>query len=214
LAADARKGKDGFRNAWLKVVAGLIGVNAGALADRDAQRRRVQRLQMSLVGVLLAFGLAAAACVVASVQLQNRSNTLAEAAHAATDSGDYTRGARFARAALTGWNWPFVQFDGAAAEAELRRAVTDSPLERVFAQEADVSAMDLSSDGSLLASGGADGVARVWNFASGQQVAVLRGDASVSPASPSARITGTLPPLRKMEQRGFGILPARVRLRR
>jgi hypothetical protein len=40
LAADARRGKDGFRNAWLKLVAGLIGVTPGQIIDRDKQRRR------------------------------------------------------------------------------------------------------------------------------------------------------------------------------
>lgn len=40
LAADARKGKDGFRNAWLKIVAGMIGVSPGQMQDRDLKRRR------------------------------------------------------------------------------------------------------------------------------------------------------------------------------
>ncbi|HRK64281.1 MAG TPA: hypothetical protein PLN53_07775, partial [Terricaulis sp.] len=43
IAADARPSKDGFRAAWLKVVAGLCDVNAGALADRDKARRTRQR---------------------------------------------------------------------------------------------------------------------------------------------------------------------------
>jgi formylglycine-generating enzyme required for sulfatase activity len=40
IAADARRSKDGFRNAWLKIVAGMIGVAPGKLIDRDHQRRR------------------------------------------------------------------------------------------------------------------------------------------------------------------------------
>lgn len=40
LAADARKGKDGFRNALLKLIAGMIGVAPGQLVDRDRLRRR------------------------------------------------------------------------------------------------------------------------------------------------------------------------------
>jgi hypothetical protein len=43
LAADARKGKDGFRNAWLKIVAGMIGVTPGQIIDRDKKRRAQQR---------------------------------------------------------------------------------------------------------------------------------------------------------------------------
>lgn len=42
VAGDARKGKDGFRNAWLKVTAGLIDVNAGVLQDRDKKAQTVR----------------------------------------------------------------------------------------------------------------------------------------------------------------------------
>jgi hypothetical protein len=52
VAADTRKGKDGFRNALLKLVAGLISVNAGALQDRDRRRRNGRRL---LAGAASAF---------------------------------------------------------------------------------------------------------------------------------------------------------------
>lgn len=61
LAADARKGKDGFRNAWLKIVAGIIGVSPGQLIDRDRRRRTQQALGTAagwltvLVGVGAAF---------------------------------------------------------------------------------------------------------------------------------------------------------------
>lgn len=62
LAADARRGKDGFRNAWLKIVAGLIGVDAGALQDRDRARQRGQRtLALSVISLLALGGAYAAA---------------------------------------------------------------------------------------------------------------------------------------------------------
>lgn len=54
LAADARKGKDGFRNAWLKIVAGLIGVSPGQLIDRDKKRRRARALSAAAFWVALA----------------------------------------------------------------------------------------------------------------------------------------------------------------
>lgn len=57
LAADARKSKDGFRNAWLKLVAGMIGVSAGALQDRD--RRRSMMLALRNAGFVLLAALAA-----------------------------------------------------------------------------------------------------------------------------------------------------------
>lgn len=46
VAGDARKGKDGFRNAWLKQVAGMAGVNLGKLMDRDRAARRARAMQI------------------------------------------------------------------------------------------------------------------------------------------------------------------------
>jgi hypothetical protein len=62
LAADARKGKDGFRNAWLKLVAGMVGVTPGQIIDRDRKRRRQQRLAIAagVVGFALIAGVSAA----------------------------------------------------------------------------------------------------------------------------------------------------------
>jgi hypothetical protein len=49
IAADAREGKDGKRNALLKLVAGLLGVGFDELKPRDAVRR--QRRMMMVAGV-------------------------------------------------------------------------------------------------------------------------------------------------------------------
>jgi len=55
LAADARAGKDGFRNAWLKLVAGMVGVTPGQIIDRDKQRQRARRrVQATTLCVALA----------------------------------------------------------------------------------------------------------------------------------------------------------------
>lgn len=54
LAADARKGKDGFRNAWLKIVAGMIGVTPGQIIDRDRRRRRQRATATALSAAALA----------------------------------------------------------------------------------------------------------------------------------------------------------------
>jgi MTH538 TIR-like domain (DUF1863) len=65
VAADARKGKDGFRNAWLKIIAGLIQVNAGDLQDRDQKRRQSRRLLVGsgLTAATASAGIAAWAMV-------------------------------------------------------------------------------------------------------------------------------------------------------
>jgi hypothetical protein len=56
LAADARKGKDGFRHAWLKIVAGLIGVTPGQIIDRDKRARRHRVLQSVAVVMFVLVG--------------------------------------------------------------------------------------------------------------------------------------------------------------
>jgi formylglycine-generating enzyme required for sulfatase activity len=60
LAADARRGKDGFRSAWLKVVAGLIGVSPGKIIDRDKKRQVRQRLVNGTLALGMALFLAVA----------------------------------------------------------------------------------------------------------------------------------------------------------
>lgn len=66
LAADARNEGDGRERAFLKLVAGLLGVGYDALAQREAQRRN-RRMAMvataSLLGMSVALGLAALAYV-------------------------------------------------------------------------------------------------------------------------------------------------------
>jgi tetratricopeptide (TPR) repeat protein len=66
LAADARPDGDGRQRAFLKLVAGLLGVGYDALAQREAQRR-MRRLAIvaaaSVAGMALALGLAATAYV-------------------------------------------------------------------------------------------------------------------------------------------------------
>lgn len=66
LAADARPEGDGRERAFLKLVAGLLGVGYDALAQREAQRR-TRRMAIvtaaSLAGMTLALGLAATAYV-------------------------------------------------------------------------------------------------------------------------------------------------------
>jgi WD40 repeat protein len=53
VAGDARKGRDGFRNAWLKVVAGIIGVSAGVLSDRDRKQRARRRYRNGAIAAAL-----------------------------------------------------------------------------------------------------------------------------------------------------------------
>ena len=66
LAADARKISDGRERAFIKLVAGLLGVGFDALARREAQQRqrRMARITAaSLAGMTLALGLAVTAYI-------------------------------------------------------------------------------------------------------------------------------------------------------
>lgn len=66
LAADARAHADGRESAFLKLVAGLLGVRYDMLAQREAQRRQKRLLAVaaaSLAGMAIALGLAATAYV-------------------------------------------------------------------------------------------------------------------------------------------------------
>ncbi|WP_159015649.1 TIR domain-containing protein [Cognatiluteimonas profundi] len=66
LAADARPQGDGRDRAFLRLVAGLLGVSYDVLARREAQRRHRRMLAITvgaLLGMAVAFGLAAAAYV-------------------------------------------------------------------------------------------------------------------------------------------------------
>lgn len=66
LAADARREGDGRERAFLKLVAGLLGVGYDTLAQREAQRRQRKLTAIavaSLAGMALALGLAATAYV-------------------------------------------------------------------------------------------------------------------------------------------------------
>ena len=53
IAADARKGKDGKRNALLKLVAGVLRIDYAGLKDREQERKRRNQIITSVVMVSL-----------------------------------------------------------------------------------------------------------------------------------------------------------------
>lgn len=64
IAADARKGKDGRRNASLKLIAGILGVGFDALRQREQQRQHRRMLVLAsaaLAGMAITTALAATA---------------------------------------------------------------------------------------------------------------------------------------------------------
>src|SRR3954452_3085117 len=53
IAADAREGKDGKRNAVLKLIAGIVGVPYDELRQRDRQRQMRQRLRAAALALIV-----------------------------------------------------------------------------------------------------------------------------------------------------------------
>ncbi|HVF70347.1 MAG TPA: toll/interleukin-1 receptor domain-containing protein [Chthoniobacterales bacterium] len=51
IAADAREGKDGKRNALLKLIAGIVGVSFDELRQRERQRQLRQRIRVAALAV-------------------------------------------------------------------------------------------------------------------------------------------------------------------
>jgi hypothetical protein len=111
LAADARTGKDGFRNAWLKIVAGMIGVSPGQIIDRDRKRQAQRRAAM--IGGAAALAVAAGLASSWTSTLSWRSQFTERASQAALE-GNLLDAAALALAGGNG--------GGAIVSARARRA--------------------------------------------------------------------------------------------
>ncbi|MGD9980082.1 MAG: TIR domain-containing protein [Hyphomonadaceae bacterium] len=194
LAGDARKGRDGFRSAWLKLVAGIIGVSPGVLEDRDRRHRRVTAIQRAGVSLLAMLAIAAVGGLIASNRMAERSHTLAELARVASEDGAYDRAGLYAVAALAGSDWPLIGFDASVAEAELRRAMMASPLRlSLRGHTGGVGAVAYSPDGERVATAGGDNTIRVWNAQSGEEMLVIQTQGSavrLNFTTDGARIVG------------------------
>jgi WD40 repeat protein len=182
IAADGRRGRDGFRNSWLKVVAGLIGENAGALQDRDRKRRARQRVQSAFAMVAL-LGLALTGLLTTARLLadnnQRASNALAELARVANDNGLTDRAARYAIAGINTFDAPFVSYDPAAARAELARAsMGEKTLLVLSGHVGPINDAVFSPDGSRVLTGSDDSTARLWDASTGALIRTFEGHAS------------------------------------
>ena len=156
LAADARETKDGFRNAWLKVVAGLLSVNAGVLQDRDRQRRR----RLVLLTIAVCFALAAAiATGVARLERSDAREAFTTRAVLLTERGERTSALPFALAGLGG-NRPRAEAALETLGGRLRLvAVLDSPQPNAE--------MQLSADGKILVTRSGNYELALWDTTDG-----------------------------------------------
>jgi WD40 repeat protein len=156
LAGDARESKDGFRNAWLKVVAGLLSVNAGALQDRDRQQRR--RFAV-MVGAASA---ASVALIAASVVVSERSNareSFAARAKLLAERGSRAAALPFALAGLSG--------DRPAAQAVVDALGARLPLVAVLDAPRPTHEMQLSRDGKTFATRSGNDELALWDTTTG-----------------------------------------------
>jgi WD40 repeat protein len=156
LAADARESKDGFRNAWLKIVAGLISVNAGALQDRDRRQRR--RFALLAAGS----GIAALVAVATSVNISDRANAreaFTARAVLLVERGDRAAALPFSLAGLGG--------SRPGAKAVVDRLGGRLPLVAVLPAPRDSQELQMSSDGKTLATRSANYELAMWDTATG-----------------------------------------------
>lgn len=95
VAGDARGSAEGYRAAFLKVVAGIIGVNLGRLTDRDAAARRMRAMTAGGAVAALVLGVLGTIATVDRVQAR----TAFREAAARVAENNPTESARFLLAA-------------------------------------------------------------------------------------------------------------------
>ncbi|MGH7560236.1 MAG: toll/interleukin-1 receptor domain-containing protein [Gemmatimonadales bacterium] len=172
IAADVRPGRDGRRNALLKILAGVLGVGYDELKRRERARRVRRRIALTALAASLAASAAGgwqwqeARRARALRVEQSRSDFLEGVTR--LERGDLRVGPLYLARAL--------RADPANAPAALRiadllqRRRFAHPRGTVMSHAEEVLAAEFSGDGSLIATGSHDGTARVWHGVTGRPV--------------------------------------------
>jgi WD40 repeat protein len=176
IAADVRKGRDLFRLAILKLVAGLINANVGALVDRDRARSRGVLLRNSAASFTALLTVGAGVGWFAAQQGQVRAQTLAELARRATEQGYYDRAARYALAGLSSPEvLRLMGLNDRDAEAELRRAsFSMAAYAEMHAENGRMQTLACSKDGAFIATAVGNTIS-LWSAADGVLIRSLAG---------------------------------------
>lgn len=203
IAADARPHADGKQNAFLKLLAGVLGVAYDDLKRRDEVYQRQQARRLRIIAGLFALLAIAATC---SGLIAWRQQHLAIAERDRAEAAEATAGRHLSHA--THLLSEAAQSDRTTAEDRLKagqhsealaflaRSLTYEPNTTFAAEKAfstfgirpfflpvakaeghsdSIICMEFSPDGSQIVTGAADNMARIWNSTSGRQILALSG---------------------------------------
>ena len=134
----------------------------------------------------------------------HESRALASLAEAEVEHGSQATAVRLALAALPMRLNSLGRAYARVAEGALLYSVQHLREQGRFLHDSGVKSVAFSPDGRPLATGSIDGTARLWEVATGKQIAVLRGHEVMCIPSPSARMGGRWPPALLMVPRGCG----------
>ena len=169
--------------------------------------RRLQRNIFVLIGaavaiVLLAgFGIAELLKGIAT----RSSDALSNLSEQAADNQNYESAARYAIAGLAGADWRLLGYPGLRATVALKGADTLSSRIAVLRGHGGVvESAAYSPDGRRIVTASNDKTARIWDAATGTQLAVLRGHDDAVPARPTVPTAGASSPHRWTKPRASG----------
>lgn len=166
LAGDARKSKDGFRMACLKVVAGIANLKLGQLTQRDRVRRRRQAILITC-GTLLLLGLTTIGII--AVGLQRQRTALTAEALNLSDSSDSLSAFPFAIAGL-GEQGMLFPFRAANAKSTLTKVGAELGLIHIF--DGQSIEQEMSRNGSLILSLTMDKQLKIWDRNTNQKYVI------------------------------------------
>ncbi len=173
LAADHRHPRAAGRRTLLRLVAGLLGLELDTLARRDAVARRWRVARFSTIA-LVVFGASLGAWYAQHVETQQQA-TIASLERLASESSKMLRGESAGgeeKALLMALAGHALNPSASAVRSSMGFAAYAVPnLLRVWATGSVVSTIAVSPDGSRIASGGRDGVLRIWDANTGLPVA-------------------------------------------
>ncbi len=173
ICADARPQGDGKPNALLKLVAGLLNVGFDALKQRDAEaarRRIIVRTSIGVLSAALVVGGGTWLAVTQRIAAEDRSSALARLAEAALMRGDAAAAARYALAGGARANGGLLTPDTAGADLALRAAALGLRWRGPAFAHKEYAFAAYAPDSRRVLTWSQDGVARLWDVASGAQV--------------------------------------------